>query len=290
MQRPSTAKRFQQLEEDEELARQLQADFNSGTGTDEYHRLNTAKKLEEEFQFAGESEPSDHSLQEEHDLLVQEETESHADFEQKDTKDSLDARSNVSDSASPASKLFAKDETSEDQSYYEETGRIAPSSSVEPSEIESHIVSGNLKKDIQNLLELIDVYKPEAFVPDYFLEAFVPDLIPSIGDIDPMLPVELVDFELRSYYVGQKLGKKAGLKVRSIQMHDSQGREAGLKAIQNWLKTVSDNYAARISEISMSDLTNIEELMSQWPVEIDDALTNNQVLYLIIDRIAIARD
>lgn len=80
--------------------------------------------------------------------------------------------------------------------------------------------------------------------------------------------------------MGKMLHSKTESKVRSIQLVSTGGREqeAGLKAIQSWLKHVNETYTTRKAEFSTAELeSGVEQLMAQWPVEMDQALTSGVV-------------
>lgn len=54
---------------------------------------------------------------------------------------------------------------------------------------QSLLAPGQLSTDMKTLLEFIETFTPENIVLDYRLQPFLPDYIPSIGDIDPMIKV-----------------------------------------------------------------------------------------------------
>jgi Intraflagellar transport complex B protein 46 C terminal len=95
--------------------------------------------------------------------------------------------------------------------------------------------------------------------------------------------MQVVDFALRSFFVGQRLnGSKPQTKVRSIELH-GVNRDAGTKAIHSWLNHVKESYSSRASDYTTKDMeSEIERLMAQWPTEIDQALTDNEVPLVLI--------
>lgn len=183
--------------------------------------------------------------------------------------------------------------------------------------------------ELKSIFAFIDAYKPDTVPLDYRLQPFIPDFIPSIGDIDPIMQVYsilsqipppdkiadgltqdilpeqiylglkfldephieqsdpagnsslnlVVDFALRSFFVGQRLngGKPQTAKVRAINLHGSEG-DSGAKAIQSWLNHVKENYSTRSTHFDgKGSESEIECLMAQWPTEIDQAISNDEV-------------
>ncbi len=98
----------------------------------------------------------------------------------------------------------------------------------------------------------------------------------------------MVDFALRLFHVGQKLGKKVEAKVRSIEFGQANaaGLETGHKQIQNWLKHVQEIHAQQSSDKKHLDESEVEQLMAQWPTEIDQSLTDGKVTVFYQDSIA----
>lgn len=166
----------------------------------------------------------------------------------------------------------------------------APAGAYNPDDYKGMKVSS----EIEELFSYITRYKPHTIELDTQLKPFIPELIPSIGEVDAFLkmprpdaqdqPLGLVlldeptlnpsdpsilDLQLRSLSKKQDLEPMA---VRSIE-----NAEKCPKDIENWVK--------RIEELSRSKpapsvqyskrMPDIEQLMQVWPNEFEEYLAEN---------------
>lgn len=188
---------------------------------------------------------------------------------------------------------------------------FAPSLTRSEAENDGHF---DFSKELDALFAHISAYTPESILPKYYLAPFIPEFLPCIGDIDPILQIPppdringnltkdvipdqvylglkyldepnieqsdpaVVDYELRSFYVGQKMTSgKSESKVRSISLHGS-GKEQGMKAIQSWLNNAKESFKTHVNDLEYQALEgDIEGLMQQWPSELDLALSKDDV-------------
>lgn len=144
---------------------------------------------------------------------------------------------------------------------------------------------GSVEKELKSLYEMIGMYQPETFELDQNLQPFVPDYIPCIGDIDPIIKISMpptlfgqplpqtlqaheyvgfvyldepntqqsdpavVDLALRAISL-QETTKESNAKVRSIKLPPfsknlDANKSAPHKALQNWIDTVADLQAKK---------------------------------------------
>ena len=139
---------------------------------------------------------------------------------------------------------------------------------------------GSVEQELKSLYEMIGMYQPETFELDHKLQPFLPDYIPCIGDIDPIIKISMpptlsgqplpeslqaheyvgfvyldepnaqqsdpavIDLALRAISL-QETTKETNAKVRSIRLppfsnNMDANKSAPHKALQNWIDTVAD--------------------------------------------------
>jgi intraflagellar transport protein 46 len=147
-------------------------------------------------------------------------------------------------------------------------------------------------QDVAELFAHIDRYKPHALELSTKLKPFIPDFIPSVGEIDPFLKparpdgdedllglarldepapqqsdATVLELQLRA------LSKKSNLEptfVRSIPDASKNPRE-----IQKWIDSIEDLHRSKPApQVRYSKpMPDIESLMQEWPEEVEAAIS-----------------
>ncbi|CAH8445276.1 unnamed protein product [Dicrocoelium dendriticum] len=149
----------------------------------------------------------------------------------------------------------------------------------------------NVSPEIKELFEYIQRYTPQTIELETHLRPFVPDYIAAVGDIDAFLKVPrpdgmpdnlglhvldepcakqsdptVLDLHLRTL---SKQSAARQLVVRSIENADECP-----KAINNWIKSISDLHRAKPPPTVhyLRNMPEISALMAEWPAKVEDAL------------------
>jgi len=165
-----------------------------------------------------------------------------------------------------------------------------PANAYNPDDFKGMKVSS----EVEELFQYITRYKPHTIELDTSLKPFIPELIPSIGEVDAFLkmprpdgkPSELgsgkldeptlnpsdpsiLDLQLRSLSKNQDLQP---MEVRSIE-----NAEKCPKEIENWVKRIDDlNRSKPAPTVQYSRrMPDIEQLMQVWPAEFEEYLQQN---------------
>jgi intraflagellar transport protein 46 len=154
---------------------------------------------------------------------------------------------------------------------------------------------------LQSLLEMIAIYQPETMELDTKLSAFIPEYIPSIGDIDPMIKIPIpsilnpgkdildnvgiysldepnglqsdpavADLALRSISLRTP---EHNIIVRAVQLHTS----GGSKTLQSWIDSVQELQLSKAREVKSVPAWDLEKLMAEWPQEIELFMKKDEV-------------
>lgn len=90
----------------------------------------------------------------------------------------------------------------------------------------------------------------------------------------------VIDLSLRSAVLSTS--GPATVKVRSVQLPLVGGDEknhAAYKLMQSWIQNVTSLHSKKKAQGSTAmQVNDLEKLMAEWPVEIDHAISSNQVL------------
>jgi len=148
--------------------------------------------------------------------------------------------------------------------------------------------------EVEELFQYITRYKPHTIELDTSLKPFIPELIPSIGEVDAFLKMprpdgkpsglgttrldeptlnpsdpSILDLQLRSLSKNQDLQP---MEVRSIE-----NAEKCPKEIENWVKRIDDlNRTKPAPTVQYSRrMPDIEQLMQVWPAEFEEFLQSN---------------
>lgn len=165
-----------------------------------------------------------------------------------------------------------------------------PSTAYNPDDFKSLKVS----KEVEELFQYITQYKPHTIELDAALKPFIPELIPSIGEVDAFLKMprpdgqssglgttcldeptmnpsdpSILDLQLRSLSKNQDLQP---MEVRSIAHAEKCPKE-----IENWYKRIDDlNRSKPAPTVQYSrKMPDIEQLMQVWPAEFEEFLQQN---------------
>jgi intraflagellar transport protein 46 len=167
---------------------------------------------------------------------------------------------------------------------------IVPANAYNPDDYRGMKVSS----EIEELFQYITRYKPHTIELDTSLKPFIPELIPSIGEVDAFLKMPrpdgkssglgltqldeptmnpsdpaILDLHLRSLSKNQDLQP---MEVRSIE-----NAEKCPKEIENWVKRIDDlNRSKPAPTVQYSRrMPDIEQLMQVWPAEFEEFLQSN---------------
>lgn len=165
-----------------------------------------------------------------------------------------------------------------------------PSGAYNPDDFKGMKVSA----EIEELFSYITKYKPHTIELDTALKPFIPELIPSIGEVDAFLKMprpddeasglgttrldeptmnpsdpSILDLQLRSLSKNQDLQP---MEVRSIE-----NAEKNPKEIENWIKRIDElNRSKPAPTVQYSRrMPDIEQLMQVWPNEFEEYLNQN---------------
>jgi len=191
------------------------------------------------------------------------------------------------------------DESDEEESSSEEESEDAKSSSAaaapagayKPEDMEHLQVSA----EIRELFQYIQRYKPHTVELDHKLKCFIPDYVPSVGQIDAFLKVPRPDGQAND--LGLKiLDEPASVQsdptVLDLQMRAISKRQHGEaavrsienaakdgKAIQKWIDSIVDLHRSKpLPQVNYTkNMPEIEALMQVWPEEFEDLLKDIQL-------------
>jgi intraflagellar transport protein 46 len=165
-----------------------------------------------------------------------------------------------------------------------------PANAYNPDDFKNMKVSA----EIEEIFQYITRYKPHTIDLDTSLKPFIPELIPSIGEVDAFLKMprpdgkasglgtsqldeptlnpsdpSILDLQLRSLSKNQDLQP---MEVRSIE-----NAEKNPKEIDNWVKRIDDlNRSKPAPTVQYSRrMPDIEQLMQVWPAEFEEFLQTN---------------
>ncbi|CAH1797348.1 unnamed protein product, partial [Owenia fusiformis] len=145
--------------------------------------------------------------------------------------------------------------------------------------------------EIKELFQYITRYTPQSIELEHKFRPFIPDFIPSVGDIDAFIKVPrpdgkpdtiglavldepcakqsdptVLDLQLRA------ISKQTNLKqvvVRSVEEADKNPR-----AIDTWIESISDLHRSKPppNVHYTKNMPDIESLMQEWPPEFEEML------------------
>ncbi|KAJ3312778.1 Intraflagellar transport protein 46 [Boothiomyces sp. JEL0838] len=162
------------------------------------------------------------------------------------------------------------------------------------SGLKSSINQSDIEKEMKSLIDMISLFHPETIELEPTLCPFLPEYIPCIGDIDPIIKIPkpngelkslglevldepnalqsdpaVVDLSLRAHLLEKSPDK---VKIRSIKIPVTvtpKDQDQIIKSLDVWIKTVNDIHSKQT--IRKNDI-DLEKLMAEWPPEIDNYL------------------
>lgn len=148
--------------------------------------------------------------------------------------------------------------------------------------------------EIKELFQYIDRYKPDNIELETSLKPFVPDFVPSIGEVDAMIKMtrpdgkpemlglsrldepclspsdpSVLDLQLRA------LSKRADLEP--MEVRSLEDAEKNPKEIKNWVDRVGELHRQKPAPTVQysKKMPDIEQLMQVWPAEFEEYLQAN---------------
>jgi intraflagellar transport protein 46 len=165
----------------------------------------------------------------------------------------------------------------------------------------------NITDEMKELFIYINTYQPEEFTLIPQLKCFIPDYIPAVGDIDPIIKIPkpnqdektsnlelgtevldepaakqtdpaLLDLELRASLLSTSSDEN-NKNVYSINLNfnDSEEGREGMRELNKWVENAQNLYSLKPSDrvIYSKRMADIEDLMAEWPPEIDEFFSSN---------------
>mmetsp|Transcript_134990 Transcript_134990/g.288816 ORF Transcript_134990/g.288816 Transcript_134990/m.288816 type:complete len:388 (-) Transcript_134990:158-1321(-) len=203
-----------------------------------------------------------------------------------------DAESNSGESSSSSEGSSSDSSEGGEGGEEKKSKPAAGAGGYNPADFDSMDVSA----EIQELFQYITRYKPHTIELDSHLKPFIPELIPSIGEVDAFLKMPLpsgeiselgttrldeptmnpsdpsiLDLQLRALSKAQDLQP---MEVRSIENAEKNSKE-----VENWVKRIDDlNRSKPAPTVQYSRrMPDIETLMQVWPAEFEEYLQENSL-------------
>eukprot|EP00747_Dinoflagellata_sp_TGD_P167873 gnl/TRDRNA2_/TRDRNA2_193131_c0_seq1.p1 gnl/TRDRNA2_/TRDRNA2_193131_c0~~gnl/TRDRNA2_/TRDRNA2_193131_c0_seq1.p1 ORF type:complete len:406 (-),score=93.06 gnl/TRDRNA2_/TRDRNA2_193131_c0_seq1:148-1236(-) len=169
-------------------------------------------------------------------------------------------------------------------------GTSGPAGAYNPDDFKGLKVSA----DVEELFQYIGRYKPHTIELDTPLKPFIPELVPSIGEVDAFLKMprpdgrpdqlgltrldeptlnptdpSILDIQLRSL---SKQHDLQPMEVRSIENVEKNPKE-----IENWVRRIDELNRTKPAPIVQYSrkMPDIEQLMQVWPAEFEEYLAAN---------------
>ncbi|XP_042199830.1 intraflagellar transport protein 46 homolog isoform X2 [Callorhinchus milii] len=177
------------------------------------------------------------------------------------------------------------DETDSDED--DEEHGAPPEGAYDPADYE-HLPTS---PEIKELFQYITRYTPQSVELDHKLKPFIPDFIPSVGDIDAFLKVPRPDGKadtLGLVPLDEPCAKQSDPTVLSLWLTENskqhsitqlkvksvENAEKNPKAIDNWMESISELHRSKPhANIHYTrPMTDIETLMQEWPAEFEELL------------------
>lgn len=200
--------------------------------------------------------------------------------------------------AKPTPAAKAQDSEDEEESSSEEESEDAKSSSAaapagayKPEDME-HL---QVNAEIRELFQYIQRYKPHTVELDHKLKCFIPDYVPSVGQIDAFLKVPRPDGQpndLGLKLLDEPASVQSDPTVLDLQMRAISKRQHGEaavrsienaskngKAVQKWIDSILDLHRSKpLPQVNYTkNMPEIEPLMQVWPEEFEELLKEIQL-------------
>jgi len=181
-------------------------------------------------------------------------------------------------------------ESSDEDEDGKKQGSSMPAGAYNPGDFSNM----NVSPDVEDLFKHITNHKPHTIELDTPLKPFIPELIPSIGEVDACLKMprpdgvdsglgatrldeptlnpsdpSILDLQLRSLSKAQDLQP---MDIRSIENAHKNPKE-----IENWIKRIETLNRGKPAPTVQYQrrMPDIEQLMQVWPAEFEDFLQDN---------------
>lgn len=195
-----------------------------------------------------------------------------------------------SDEESGSGSGSSTSESSDEEDEGKKQGSGMPAGAYNPSDFSNM----NVSQDVEELFKHITNHKPHTIELDTPLKPFIPELIPSIGEVDACLKMprpdgvdsglgatrldeptlnpsdpSILDLQLRSLSKAQDLQP---MDIRSIENAHKNPKE-----IENWIKRIETLNRGKPAPTVQYQrrMPDIEQLMQVWPAEFEDFLQDN---------------
>jgi intraflagellar transport protein 46 len=195
--------------------------------------------------------------------------------------------------AKPVQAAKAQSSDEEESSSEEESedaksssATAAPAGAYKPEDMEHLQVSA----EIRELFQYIQRYKPHTVELDHKLKCFIPDYVPSVGQIDAFLKVPRPDGQhndLGLKLLDEPASVQSDPTVLDLQMRAISKRQHGEaavrsienaskdpKAVQKWIDSIVDLHRSKpLPQVNYTkNMPEIEPLMQVWPEEFEELL------------------
>lgn len=153
-----------------------------------------------------------------------------------------------------------------------------------------------VSEDIKDLFNYIERFKPQEIELDTKLKCFIPEYIPSIGEMDAFVKVPRPDGsndELGLKLLDEPSASQSDPTVLELQLRATSKKlqygdvvvrsiENAAKnplAIEKWIQNVSDLHRSKppVQVHYRKNMPDIDSLMDQWPEQFESFLTNAQL-------------
>ncbi|XP_025101749.1 LOW QUALITY PROTEIN: intraflagellar transport protein 46 homolog [Pomacea canaliculata] len=179
------------------------------------------------------------------------------------------------------------EESDDDDDDDDDEDRAQVEGAYDPAEFENLSVSAEIKE----LFQYITRYTPQSIELEHKLKPFIPDFIPSVGDIDAFVKIPRPDNKpdtLGLTVLDEPCAKQSDptvldLQLRAISKQTTakalvvkrlEKAEKNPKAIESWIESIRNLHRSKPPpNVHYSrNMPDVETLMQEWPPEFEDLL------------------
>lgn len=152
--------------------------------------------------------------------------------------------------------------------------------------------------EIKELFQYIGRYKPQSHQLDTKLKPFIPDYIPAVGDIDEFIKVARPDGKADDLGLKvldepaakqsdptvlnlqlRQVSKQANLKPVEVTSVETSDKSDQARKIATWIQSIADLHKNKPRPVIAytKNMPEIEDLMQEWPPEVEAALKHYQL-------------
>ncbi|XP_064617466.1 intraflagellar transport protein 46 homolog isoform X2 [Liolophura sinensis] len=181
-----------------------------------------------------------------------------------------------------------EDDSSEEEDDDEDDDQAAPlEGAYDPAEYENLPVTPEIKE----LFQYITRYTPQSIELEHKLKPFIPDFIPTVGDIDAFIKIPRPDGKPDSLgltVLDEPCAKQSDPTVLDLQLRamskqttskqlvvkSLEDAEKQPKAIENWIENIRELHRSKPPpNVHYSkNMPDIDNLMQEWPPEFEELL------------------